>query len=73
VSMDIGAHEGGYWCVKASLNNRDWDTILEGRSSREWHEFDLTQYAAAPVFLKITGDDFHQQQLGEFVLTAVAE
>lgn len=73
VSMDIGAHEGGYWCVKASLNNRDWDTILEGHSSRDWHEFDLTQYAGAPVFLKITGDDLYQQQLGEFVLTAVAE
>jgi len=70
MALDVGAHEAGYWCVKASGHGESWETILEGRSNRDWHEVDLTAYCGGAVFLRIEGDKEHRQQLGELVLTA---
>lgn len=69
IQLDVGAHKAGHWKVQVSNNHRKWKTVLEGDSNRDWHQADLTEFVGGPVFIRITGDDEHSQQLGELVLT----
>ena len=68
----VGAHEAGYWRVSASIDGQLWDTLVEGRSNRDWHTIDLTPYAGDVVYVRIDGGDGGQQQIEEAVLTAAA-
>lgn len=65
VEMNVGAHNAQEWRVLASDDEKNWRTILSGKSNRAWHNASLSQYAGGLLYLKFEGTD---QQLEQLVL-----
>lgn len=64
--LNVGAHQANEWRVLLSSDGSAWRVALAGRSTRNWHEIDLTPFAGGPLFVKFEGND---QQLSELILT----
>jgi hypothetical protein len=65
VELNVGAHNANEWRVLASDDNKQWKTILSGKSNRTWHTAQLDEFAGKTLYLKFEGND---QQLEELIL-----
>lgn len=65
VDLNVGAHNAHEWRVLASSDNKQWKTILSGKSNRAWRKAQLDEFAGKTLYLKFEGND---QQLEELIL-----